>query len=421
MAEQAESQPMPLSGVRVLALEQMQALPFATQMLARLGADVVKVEPLAGESGRAAQPAMIDGAGRPAGATFLRYGLGKRSITIDLKTARGRDLVLDLAASFDVVAENLGPGRADRLGVGYAAVSARNPRLVYLSVSGFGHDIDGSPYATWPAYASVAEAMSGSYEYARRPHQPPVINPMGGLGDTGTGMFGVIGVLAALRHRELTGRGQLVDIAMLDSMLAISDVVTNFWSMGLRREPDTEQRVPYLLTSFRCLDGWCVLQVSRAHQFDRLARLLGREDWLTDERFATGWGWHDNWADTIRPTIEAWAADRSMLDAAGGLAGAGITAAPCYQAADVVADPHVARRNMLVEIARTDGVDQPVLVAGNPVKLSAVPETPESRPPYLGEHTESLLREVLGLDAAAIAELAEAGVVGAVSKQRSRP
>jgi crotonobetainyl-CoA:carnitine CoA-transferase CaiB-like acyl-CoA transferase len=402
---------MPLEGVRVLALEQMQAVPFATQLLARLGADVVKVEPLAGESGRGSRPAVTDEAGRLAGATFLRYNLGKRSIAVNIKSDRGRDLVLRLAESFDVLAENLGPGRAERLGVGYAAASAGNPRLIYLSVSGFGQEPAESPYRDWPAYASVAEAMSGIYEYARRPHQPPVINPVGGLGDTGTGLFAVIGVLAALRHRERTGQGQLVDIAMYDAMLSVCDVVTNFWSMGLRREPEAELRVPYLLSSFRAQDGWCVIQVSRPHQFERLARLLGRQDWLTDGRFGTGLDWHDRWDDTIRPAVEAWACGSTMLAAASALAAAGIVAAPCSRAADVVADPQVASRGMLVELpfASVDG--QPVLVPGNPVKLSAMAVQRQSRPPLVGEHTGILLAGELGMTDAEITELTEAGII----------
>jgi crotonobetainyl-CoA:carnitine CoA-transferase CaiB-like acyl-CoA transferase len=405
----------PLDGIRVLALEQVQAVPFATLLLARLGAEVVKVEPLVGESGRAAQPAALDSDGRPAGATFLRYNLGKRSIAVDLKTDQGRDLVLELAASFDVVAENLGPGRAQRLGLGYEAMAARNERLVYLSVTGFGARGD-SPYAGWPAYASVAEAMSGIYEYARRPHQQPVINPVGGLGDTGSGLFGVIGVLAALRQRDRTGRGQFVDVAMFDSMVAICDIVANYWSMGMRAEPDTDLRVPYILNSFRARDGWCVIQVIRDHQFPRLAQLLARPEWLDDERFASRWGWYDHWADTIRPALEAWAADLPMLAAAGALADVGVTAAPCFDARALVDDPHVRARRMLVEIPRTDGVQQAVLVSGNPVKLSAVPERDEDAPPLVGEHTARVLTEYLGLDAAALARLAEDGVIGLGSR-----
>ncbi|MDV8071026.1 CaiB/BaiF CoA-transferase family protein [Rhodococcus sp. IEGM 1366] len=409
---QGKSPSRPLEGVRVLAVEQMQALPYATQMLARLGAEVVKVEPLHGESGRSAQPSVTDEAGRPAGATFLRNNLGKRSIAIDLKSEQGRELLLRLAESFDVFAENLGPGRADRYGLSYETLAARNSRLIYLSVTGFGKEPADSPYSEWPAYACVAEAMTGIYEYSRRPNQPPVINPVGGLGDTGTGLFGVIGVLAALRHRETTGLGQLVDIAMYDSMLSICDLPANYWSMGMRNEPDTELRVPYLLKSFRSKDGWCVLQVSRPHQFKRLAQLLGHDDWISDDRFAHGYGWYDHWTDEIQPALENWAAGRTTTEAAAALAGASITAAPCFTADQVVSDTHARRRNMLIEIPRTDGVNDPVIVAGNAVKLSAVPDQIEPRPPLLGEHTVEVLADALGLEAAEIADLTAAGILG---------
>ena len=171
----------PLDGVRVLALEQMQALPFATQLLARLGADVVKIEhPKGGESGRGALPAMADPAGRLVGATFLRNNLNKRSLAIDIKSPQGRSLVLRLAPRFDVVAENFKAGTLERLGLGYAAVAAIHPSVIYVSTSGFGAD---SPYADWPAYACIVEAMSGIYEYMRRPGDAPRANPVGALGD----------------------------------------------------------------------------------------------------------------------------------------------------------------------------------------------------------------------------------------------
>jgi len=402
----------PLSGVRILALEQMQALPNATQLLARLGADVIKVEaPERGDSGRAAQPAaVVNPDDVPVGATFLRNNSGKRSVAIDLKSDRGRKLVLELAEHVDVVAENLGPGRAERLGLAYADLSAANPRVVYVSVSGFGAAGD-SPYATWPAYAAVAEAMSGIYEHARRAGQAPIVNPVGGLGDTGTGLFAVIGILAALRHRDRTGEGQLVDVSMFDAMLAMCDIVTNYWSMGVRRDPDSDLRSPVILDSFRAADGWLMLQVSRRHQFERFADLLGRPEWKEDERLATPWGWADHIDDIIRPAVEAWAATRTKMVAARQLADAGIAAAPCNGADDVVRDPHVLAHHMLVEIPRFDGVDQPVLAAGNPVKLSAMTDEPSSRIPRLGEHTTAVLSELLGLDPPAVEALRAAGVV----------
>jgi crotonobetainyl-CoA:carnitine CoA-transferase CaiB-like acyl-CoA transferase len=403
----------PLSGVRILSLEQMQALPNATQLLARFGADVIKVEaPARGDSGRAAQPAAVVNPGdAPVGATCLRNNGGKRSIAVDLKDARGRALILELAKHVDVVAENLGPGRAQRLGLAYDDIRAVNDAVIYLSISGFGAAGD-SPYATWPAYAAVAGSMSGIYEHARRAGHAPVVNPVGGLGDTGTGLYGVIGVLTALRHRDRTGKGQLVDVSMFDAMLAICDIVTNFWSLGLRREPDSDLRNPVILDSFRARDGWLMLQVSRRHQFERFADLLGRPEWKDDERLATPWGWADHVEDIIRPAVEAWASGLDKAEAARQLAAAGIAAAPCNSADDVVVDPHVRAHRMLVEIPRFDGVEQPVLAAGNPVKLSAVPDEPSGQVPRLGEDTAEVLGELLGMDETAIKELRSAGVIG---------
>ena len=391
----------------------MQALPNATQLLARFGADVIKLEaPDRGDSGRAAQPAAVVNPGdAPVGATFLRNNSGKRSIAVDLKDERGRALILELAKHVDVVAENLGPGRAERLGLAYDDVRAANAAVIYLSISGFGAAGD-SPYATWPAYAAVAESMSGIYEHARRAGQAPVVNPVGGLGDTATGLYGVIGVLAALRHRDRTGQGQLVDVSMFDAMLAMCDIVTNFWSLGLRREPGSELRNPVILDSFRARDGWLMLQVSRRHQFERFADLLGQPGWKDDERLATPWGWADHVEDIIRPAVEAWAAGLGKAEAARQLAEAGIAAAPCNSADDVVADPHVRSHHMLVEIPRFDDVEQPVLAAGNPVKLSGMPDRPSAQVPRLGEHTDDVLGELLGMDEAAVKELRSAGVIG---------
>jgi crotonobetainyl-CoA:carnitine CoA-transferase CaiB-like acyl-CoA transferase len=409
--DQARQFGRPLDGVRVLALEQMQALPFATQLMARLGADVIKVEQVGrGDAGRASTPTVTTSDGEKVGATFLRNNLGKKSVAIDLQSERGRQLVLDLSTRADVVCENLGPGKAARLGLDYEAMSAGHPELIYLSISGFGND-GSSPYEKWPAYASVAEAMSGIYEYSRRPHQPPVIAPVGGLGDTGTGMFGIIGVLAALRHRDATGLGQHVDVSMFDAMISLCDLAVNYWSMGQRREPDEEPNLPLILDSFRSRDGWFMVQVVREHQFGRLADLVGHPEWVDDERFATRQGWRAHLEEVIRPAVELWAADKTKGEASGVLAESGIAAAPCNAAEDVVHDPHVAQRNMLVELARTDGVAQPVLVAGNPIKMSRVAEGPETGVPAMGQHTAGVLRELLGLDEEAITELVKAGVV----------
>jgi formyl-CoA transferase len=397
----------PLDGVRVLAVEQMQALPFGTQLLARLGADVVKVEhPRDGESGRGASPFMTDLDGRKAGATFLRNALDKRSIGIDLKHPEGRELVKALAPHFDVFAENFKAGTMRKMGLAYDDIAAVHPSVVYVSVSGFGNTI-ASPYDAWPAYAPIVEAMSGLYEYKRVGDNPPLVGPAGALGDISAALFATVGVLAALRHRDRTGEGQYVDIAMYDSMVAMADLVVNFWSMGLRGN----RQAPLIMDGFRAKDGWFIVQVGREHQFQRLAQTLGRPEWLEDPRFATREGWRDHLDDVIRPAVEAWASDKSRHEACDILGRDGIAAGPCHTPEDIVTDAHVAARNMLVEIPRTDGVDDPVLVPGNPVKLSKMAEGPESYPPRVGEHTEEVLQTELGLDGKELARLRESGVI----------
>jgi formyl-CoA transferase len=398
----------PLDGVRVLAAEQMQALPFGTQLLARLGADVVKVEhPADGESGRGALPAMTDPTGRRAGATFLRNNLNKRSVGIDLKAPEGRDLFVALAAHYDVVAENFKPGTMARLGLGYGDLAARYPRLIYASVSGFGNTI-ASPYDSWAAYAPIVEAMSGIYAFKQVDDQPPVVGPVGALGDISSALFAVVGILAALRHRDRTGEGQYVDVAMLDAVVAMTDLVTNFWSMGMR--PGGLGPL-LIMDGFRARDGWFVVQVGREHQFERLAKLIGRPEWLDDPRFATREGWRVHFEDVIRPAVEGWAGDKTKLEAARELNEAGIAAGPMNTAPDVIEDPHVAARDMLVAVPRTDG-EAPYLMPGNPVKMTKVQEGPETRVPWVGEHTDEVLRGELGLTDAALERLRAAGVVG---------
>jgi formyl-CoA transferase len=397
----------PLDGVRVLSLEQMQSLPYATQLLARLGAEVVKVEnPRGGDLGRGSQPAMLDPDGRSVGATFLRNNLGKRSVAIDLKDPAGRELVLRLAPRFDVIAENSKAGAMAKLGLGYTDVAAVHPGAIYLSVSGFGNTTP-SPYDSWPAFAPIVEAMSGIYEHRRRGDAPPVVAPVGALGDIGSALYAVIGVLAALRHRDSTGRGQHVDIAMLDAMVAMTDIVTSFWSLGLRGG-DT---APLIMDGFRASDGWFIVQVGREPQFAALAELVGEPGWTTDPRFAERSGWVEHLDDVIRPAVESWAEDRTRIEACEAMSQAGIAAGPCFRDDEVVADPHVAARNMLVAMPRTDGEEEPVLIPGNPVKMTNVAEGPETRVPWLGEHTDAVLAEELGLAPGDLADLRAAGTI----------
>lgn len=396
----------PLHGVRVLAFEQLQSLPYATQLLGRLGADVVRVEPPGGESGRRSVPSVPDPNGRPLGATFLRNAFAKRSIVLDLKAEGAADLVRRLAPHFDIIAENFRPGVMDRLGLGFDAVAEVAPRAIYLSVSGFGATGD-SPYRDIPAMAPIVEAMSGMYDMKGEPGRPPVVCPMGGVGDIGAGLFAVIGVLAALRQRDATGRGQHVDIAMLDSTVAITDIVTNFYSMGL----SGRQIGATIMHAFAASDGFFVLHVGREEQFARLAAAIGHDEWLSDPRLATRQGWVDHLDSVIRPTIEDWAAAWTRREACDVLSAAGLVAGPCLTAAEVADDEHLRRRDMLARFEPPDGVSPTVLTPGNPIRMSDAPHDHGRRPPYLGEHSDEVLAEILGLGSQEIAELVERGVV----------
>lgn len=398
----------PLAGVRVLAAEQMQALPYATQLLSHLGADVVKVEPPGrGESGRGARPTLIDRDGRSVGATYLRNNLGKRGITLDLKSDEGRDLFLRLVPRFDVVAENFKPGTMARLGLGYDTIAERHPAAIYVSISGFGQLVD-SPYSGWPAYAPIVEAMAGIYEPNRKEGEPPPVVVAGALGDNASALFTVIGILAALRHRDASGIGQHVDVSMFDATLAMADMVPQLWSMGAPKQWAAAGSTA-IVAAFRASDGYFVVSVFREHHFERLAELVGHPEWCGDPRFATREDWARQTEPVIRPAVERWARDKTKLEAARALCEIGVAAGPSNEAPDIHADPHVAARNMLLEVPRSDA-DEPMLVVGNPVKMSHLAEGPVSSYPGLGEHTDELLREELGLDDEALAGLRDRGV-----------
>ena len=214
-------------------------------------------------------------------------------------------------------------------------------------------------------------------------------------------------ILAALRHRDRTGEGQQVDVAMFDAVMAMTDIVTNFWSMGLTDGATG----PVINHGFRANDGWFVLQVGREAHFVKLAHLVGHEDWIDDPRFATRQGWMDHLESDIRPAIEKWAGSMSRQETCGALADAGLAAGPCLHDQELATDLHVRSHSMLVGIERTDGIDQPVLVVGNPVKFSKTKEEEDVRPPWVGEHTDSILHHELGIGDDELATLRAKGVV----------
>ena len=281
------------------------------------------------------------------GATFLRNNLAKRSLGLDLKNPRGAELFKKLVSSYDVVVENFKPGTMERLGLGYDTLSEIHPGLVYVAVSGFG-SLRETPYGSWPAYACVPEAMSGFYSFRPEEGRRPNIGVAGAIGDIGSGLFAMVGLLAALHHKNQTGRGQKVDVAMMDAMISIMDMVAFGPSIG--QHDQSLKAWPGILQCFDAKDGMFVLQVGREHQFEALADLIGCPEWKTDERFATRQGWSENIEPVIRPAVEAWAADKTKLEASRILAESGVVAGPSYEGHDLLEDPHVASHDMLCEI-----------------------------------------------------------------------
>ncbi len=396
--------------MRILALEQMQALPYATQLLGFLGADVVKIEhPELGDSGRGASPAITDLDGRRVGATYLRNNLSKRSLAIDLKTPIGRDLVKRLVPRFDIVCENFTPGSVTRLGVDYEALRVHRADLIYCSISGFGQH-GTSPYADYPAYAPVVEAMGGLYEPTRREGQAPETVVAGALGDNAAALFAVIGMLTALRHRDRTGEGQAVDISMYDSMIALCDMVPFLASMDAPARWATSGSLG-IVKGFRAKDGYFVIAIFRPHHFERFARLLGHPEWLEDPGLTGLEDWARETETVIRPALEAWAADKSKHEAAALLAQQGIAAGPSQTAEDLAVCAHVEERHMLIEVERPDS-NKSIQIVGNPVKLSRTPEGPVHRFPLLGEQTAEILGNELAFSPDEIEELARQGVIG---------
>lgn len=403
-----DAQPLPLKGVRILAIEQMQAMPYATQLLARLGADVVKVEhPTQGESARSSAPVIDDSDGRKVGATFLRNNLNKRSVGIDLKKPEGVELVKRLLPSYDIVAENFKPGTMERLGLGYEVLAEIHPPVVYVSVSGFG-SLRETPYGSWPAYAVVPEAMGGFYSFRPEKGRLPNIGVAGALGDIGSSMFAAVGMLAALFGAKQTGIGQRVDIAMMDVVMAYMDMVPFNPSIGIK--DNSLAAWPGICTCFTARDGLFVVQVGREHQWERFAKAIGHPEWLEDERFARREGWRDHLEGVIRPAVEDWARELTKVEASTRLAVEGIVAGPSFDREDLLNDAHVRAHDMIVEVDRPDGRGQ-IHVVGNPVKLSRSPEPAVERWPSVGRDTDAILGDEAGLDRAERQRLRDEGVI----------
>ena len=368
-----------LDGLRVLELTHVMAGPFCGQVLADLGADVVKVEP----------PGTGDSSRRSMGtAAFLAVNRNKRSLALDLKDDAHRAAFLRLADGADVVLENNRPGVTERLGVDYATLSARNPRLVYASISGFGQT---GPYAQRAGYDLIAQALSGVMSVTGEPGGDPIKCGIP-IGDLSAGLFCAVGILSALAARERTGRGQLVDTSLFEGALALSvwEAAELFSTGRVPQKLGSAHRLTAPYQALRTRDGHLTVAGNTQRQWEKLCAVIGREELLSDPRFATNDDRMANRPELVAELEAALAADGTDAWVAR-LEEAGIAAGPIHDYAEVFADPHTAAREMAVEMQHPE--EGTVRGLGIPVKLSDTPGSVRRAAPLLGEHTEEVLLE----------------------------
>jgi CoA:oxalate CoA-transferase len=399
----------PLSGIRVIGLEQYIAGPYCTMLLADAGAEVIKIERVdEGDPRRGIPPFARRGDAEKAGG-YMAYNRNKKSLALNIRTAEGQEVIRRLAAVSDVIVENLRPGVTDDLGLGYAGLSRLNPRLVYAMISGFGR-MPGleSAYSQRPAFDIVAEAMSGVMDLIGFEDRPPT-STLYGLADVYSGMVGAYGIMQALFMRGTTGEGQLVDVSLVDNMLALNERMVALYSVS----GDTPQRgkLEHLWPrgAFQCSDGYVALNVPDDGIWARLATAVGRPDLVDDPRSATGPIRAAN-ADFLQPILEGWMADKTRNEVVDALNAAGRPAGPVYNAEDVFADDHFRVRGMLAEI--DDPEVGPHHFARSVPHLSEAPEIPLNAAPGLGAHTREVLEGLLGYSSEDVEKLAGEGLVG---------
>lgn len=403
-----------LGHIKVLDLTRILAGPWATQNLADMGAEVIKVErPGVGDDTRAWGPPFLkDAEGRETADSsyFLSANRGKKSITVDLAHPEGQALIRELAVQADVVVENYKVGTLARYGLDYASLQALNPRLVYCSVTGFGQS---GPYAALPGYDFVFQGMGGLMSITGQPEGAPGDEPMKvgiAISDLLCGMYATTAILAALEHRHVSGRGQHIDMSLLDCVVTITSyqAINYFLSDRIPRRMGNahSNMVPYQV--FRCKEGDVIVAVGNDGQFRALCELIDRPDLAADERFATP-GQRNRNRDTLIPQIADAMLTRTMAEWVERMEAANVPCGPINNMQQVFEDPQVQHRCMRLSLPHGAGVQAPAVA--NPMRFSETPIRYGRSAPRLGEHTDDVLAHGLGLSAQRIAELRAHGAI----------
>jgi len=384
-----------LEGVRVIDLTQFEAGTSCTQMLAWLGADVIKIEnPGVGDPGRRTG---LESKGDSN--YFIHYNSNKRSVTLNLKTDKGREMFFDLVRDGDIVAENLAPGTLERLNLGYDVLAEINPRIILARVKGFGTY---GPYSTYKSFDPVAQAAGGGFCATGEADGPPM-RPGTTSGDSATGMHAAIGILAALWQRQATGKGQVVEVSMQDAIVNLSRT----WMARAEQGNISPERTGNSLRSspgvgtFQCAPGgpddyvYMIAAPGRKPMWRALVSAMGREDLIDDPRLNDA----DEMAkatDEINQAIDSWTQKHTKFEVMKILGEAGVPASACFNAVDLYADEHLRQREMIVTVDHPEY--GPFTLPGCPVKLSDSP-VDFTAAPLLGQHNEEVFSEAFGLGA----------------------
>jgi formyl-CoA transferase len=395
-----------LEGIRIIDMTHNQAGPACAQILAFLGADVIKLEEP--QKGDVARVNMRD---KPDSDSlfFLLFNANKRSLTLNLKSEEGKRLFREVIAKSDVLLENFGPGALDRLGLGWEALHQLNPRLIYATIKGFGTY---GPYRDYKSYEPIAQAMGGAMSITGFPENPPTY-VVPAIGDSGTGMHMAIGILAALQQRHATGKGQHVEVSMQDAVVNLIRVSLRdhqrFGAPMPRRGNQASQTVPS--TIYPCAPGgpndYVFINAWERPMWLATLKVIGRPELADDPRFADPKARWEN-RDALNAIIEAWTGERTKHEVMRLLGAAGVPCGAVQDTGEVLADPHLREREMIVDLDYpTRGTYKTV---GCPIKLSDSPPQ-VTRPPLLGEHTAEVLRELCGVDSDEVARLRVAAAV----------
>ena len=395
---------LPLTGIRVLDVSRILAGPFCTMILGDLGAEIIKVEmPKIGDGSRAWGPPFIKGES----AYYLSINRNKKSITINLKHPKGREIIYKLAEKSDVFIENFRPGVTERLGISYEDIRKINPKIIYCSISGFGQT---GPYRDKRAYDLLIQAMSGFMGITGEPNRPPVRIGVA-IMDLGAGMYAAISILAALRARERTGRGQKIDISLLDTGISwLTYMAMNYFATG--RNPKKMGSAHPNLVPYQCFEDkngrYFAVAVGNDEHWKRLCIALGRNEWIDDPKYVTNAKRVEN-RDELVKTLADIFKTKTRDEWLKLLEEHGVPCAPVYEVSEALSNPQVLHREMVIE------VDHPTIgklkQLGTPMKFSETKCQIRYPPPLLGQHTEEILKELLGYSDEEIEKLRLEGVI----------